>query len=62
MLNEFSRIAFPKKLYTSIGELQDDLDEWIRSYNEERPIKAAGVSARRRRKHSLTPSPLRGKK
>src|SRR3979411_1855470 len=26
------------------------------------PIKAAGVSARRRRKHSLTPSPLRGKK
>src|SRR3982074_1502662 len=25
-------------------------------------IKAAGVSARRRRKHSLTPSPLRGKK
>jgi Integrase core domain len=26
-----------KKLYTSIKELQDDLDEWIRSYNEERP-------------------------
>src|ERR1700730_3572689 len=25
-------------------------------------IKAAGVSARRRRKHSLTPSPLRGQK
>src|ERR1700716_4246264 len=25
-------------------------------------IKDAGVSARRRRKHSLTPSPLRGKK
>jgi hypothetical protein len=37
MLNEFYRIAFRKKLYTSIGELQDDLDEWIRSYNEERP-------------------------
>jgi hypothetical protein len=37
MLNEFYRIAFRKKLYASIGELQDDLDEWIRSYNEERP-------------------------
>jgi transposase InsO family protein len=37
MLNEFYRIAFRKKLYTSIGELQDDLDEWIRSYNAERP-------------------------
>jgi hypothetical protein len=29
------RIAFRKKLYASIGELQDDLDEWIKSYNEE---------------------------
>jgi len=37
MLNEFYRIAFRKKLYASIGELQDDLDEWIKSYNEERP-------------------------
>ena len=37
MLNEFYRIAFRKKLYTSIKELQDDLDDWIRSYNEERP-------------------------
>jgi len=37
MLNEFYRIAFRKKLYASIGELQDGLDEWIKSYNEERP-------------------------
>lgn len=37
MLNEFYRIAFRKKLYFSIGELQDDLDLWITSYNEERP-------------------------
>ncbi len=37
MLNEFYRIAFRKKLYSSIGELQDDLDLWIKSYNEERP-------------------------
>ena len=37
MLNEFYRIAFRKKLYASIRELQEDLDEWIKSYNEERP-------------------------
>jgi Integrase core domain len=37
MLNEFDRIAFRKKLSTSIAALQDDLDEWIRSYQEERP-------------------------
>ena len=36
VLNEFYRIAFRKKLYASIGELLDDLDEWVRSYNEER--------------------------
>jgi transposase InsO family protein len=61
-MDEFYRIAFRKKLYASIGELQDELDLWIKSYNEERPHQAAGVSVKRRCKHSLTPSPLRGKK
>jgi transposase InsO family protein len=37
MLNEFYRVAFRKKLYASIADLQADLDEWIRSYNEARP-------------------------
>jgi len=37
VLNEFYRIAFRKKLYASIEDLQDDLDLWVRSYNEERP-------------------------
>ena len=37
VLDEFYRIAFRKKLYASIEALQADLDEWIRSYNEERP-------------------------
>ncbi len=37
MLNEFYRVAFRKKLYASIAELQADLDEWIRGYNEARP-------------------------
>lgn len=37
MLNEFNRIAFRKKIYRSIEELQADLDEWVTSYNEQRP-------------------------
>ena len=37
MLNEFYRIAFRKKIYASIGELQRDLDHWMAEYNEERP-------------------------
>ncbi len=35
--DEFYRIAFRKRLYASIGDLQDDLDLWVKSYNEERP-------------------------
>jgi transposase InsO family protein len=37
VLNEFYRVAFRKKVYRSIDELQDDLDLWIREYNEHRP-------------------------
>jgi len=36
VLNEFYRVAFRKKIYNSVDELQIDLDEWIRTYNEER--------------------------
>ncbi len=36
MLNEFYRIAFRKKIYHSIDELQADLDAWIQTYNAER--------------------------
>jgi transposase InsO family protein len=36
-LDEFYRIAFRKKIYGSIAELQADLDDWIRGYNSERP-------------------------
>jgi transposase InsO family protein len=35
-LNEFYRVAFRKKLYTSLAALQVDLDAWLRTYNEER--------------------------
>jgi transposase InsO family protein len=37
VLDEFYRVAFRKKIYGSIAELQTDLDAWVRSYNEERP-------------------------
>ena len=37
VLNEFYRIAFRKKVYRSIDELQVDLDLWVREYNEARP-------------------------
>ena len=36
MLNEFYRITFRKKIYTSLADLQTDLDGWLREYNEER--------------------------
>jgi transposase InsO family protein len=36
ILNEFYQVAFRKKLYTSLEELQNDLDEWIEYYNKER--------------------------
>ena len=36
VLNEFYRIAFRKKIYNSLEELQEDLDEWIKFYNEDR--------------------------
>jgi transposase InsO family protein len=62
VLNEFYRIAFRKKLYASIGELQDDLDEWVRSYNEERPHQGRWCFGKTPMQHSSTPSPLRGKK
>lgn len=37
MKNEFYDIATRKKLYHTVEELQLDVDEWIRKYNEERP-------------------------
>jgi transposase InsO family protein len=37
MLQEFYQVAFRKKLYQSIEQLQTDVDLWLQSYNEERP-------------------------
>jgi transposase InsO family protein len=37
MKNEFYDIAFRKKIYRSMEELQIDVDHWIAKYNEQRP-------------------------
>jgi len=37
VLNEFYRVAFRKKIYRSIEELQEDLDAYLVEYNETRP-------------------------
>ena len=37
LLDEFYRVAFRKKIYRTIDELQADLDAWIKSYNDQRP-------------------------
>lgn len=36
ILNEFYQVAFRKKMYTSLEELQFDLDQWLDFYNKER--------------------------
>ena len=37
ILSEFYQIAFREKIYESIEMLQNNLDEWLRKYNESRP-------------------------
>ena len=37
MLDEVYRVAFRKKIYATIGDLQADLDLWMRAFNEVRP-------------------------
>lgn len=36
ILNEFYQIAFRKKVYTTLDDLQKDLDDWLHYYNHER--------------------------
>lgn len=37
MKNEFYDVAFRKKIYHTLEELQVDVEEWLRKYNEFRP-------------------------
>lgn len=36
ILNEFYQVTFRKKVYSTLDELQSDLDEWLVKYNTER--------------------------
>ena len=48
-LNELYRVAFPKKLYLTLEQLQADVDAWLKAYNEERPHQGHGGATARRR-------------
>jgi transposase InsO family protein len=37
ILNEFYRVAFRRKIYRTLDELQEDVDTWLGEYNEQRP-------------------------
>ncbi len=37
VLQEFYQVAFRKKVYHRLEELQQDLDAWLTQYNEQRP-------------------------
>lgn len=37
VLDEFYRVAFRKKIYSGLDELQADLDVWVEDYNQRRP-------------------------
>jgi hypothetical protein len=36
MLEEFYQVAFRQRIYTSLEQLQADVDEWLEQYNRER--------------------------
>jgi transposase InsO family protein len=62
VLNEFYRIAFRKKLYASIEDLQNDLDLWVRSCNEERPHQGRWCFGKTPMQTFLDATPLQRKK
>ena len=37
VLHEFYQVAFRKRIYSSVEQLQADLDSWVSSYNEQSP-------------------------
>ncbi len=62
VLHEFYQVAFRKRIYGRIEQLQADLDVWITSYNELARTRAAGATARPRCRLWLTPSRSPGRK
>jgi hypothetical protein len=37
VLNEFYQVAIRKKIYTSLEEIQGDIDQWLEHYTTQRP-------------------------
>jgi transposase InsO family protein len=54
VLNEFYRVAFRRKIYRGLEELQTDLDQWLKDYNEARSHQGRCATARPRCRPSLT--------
>jgi transposase InsO family protein len=48
MQDEFYSVAFRKKLYSSLEQLQTDLDGWLEEYNQQRPTLANTASENHR--------------
>jgi hypothetical protein len=58
VLDEFYRIAFRKKIYHSIDELQADLDTWLVDYNCRRPNQGRWCFGKTRMQTFLDALPL----
>ena len=42
LASECYRVAFRKQVYRPLDDLQADLDDWIKRYDEERPHQGRG--------------------
>ena len=62
VFNEFYRVAFRKKIYRSLDELQTDLDSWMKLYNEDRPHQGRWCYGKTPKKTSSTAFPWLKKK
>src|SRR5947209_6280291 len=56
MQDEFYSVAFRKKLYSSLEQLQTDLDLWLEEYNQNRPHSGKYCFEKRLRRRSWIPS------
>jgi transposase InsO family protein len=46
ILQEFYQIAFRRKIYRSIEELQIDLNDWLHHYNHDPTVRARSVAGK----------------
>lgn len=60
-MDEFYRIAFRKKIYRSLDELQADLDAWLDEYNHRRPHQGRWCFGKTPMQTFLDALPLSGK-